>query len=158
MIGCTTSNWSGQRRLRKIRRLYHGQLLPFQMMLIMGIPFMIGVAMIIYGLTQYEPTANWRLVTIGFMVAMATAAFKLMLDRDSVAVLQRVRDRLVRINQELDGYRNGESAHTANDALRNELAHAERDLIELQNRITSDPSYEATHLRPVGDYEESVPR
>lgn len=107
--------------IAQIRELHRDQMMPFRTTMAMGVPFMIGVAMIIYGLTQYTPVANWRMVGLGFLITAATAIIKMVIDRDRNEVLEHARARLERVNHDLEGYRASETNHGNTEVLGEQL-------------------------------------
>lgn len=134
--------------IARIRELYRDQMMPFRTIMAMGVPFMIGIAMIIYGLTQYTPTANWRMVMLGFLISAATAIIKMIIDRDRTEVLETSRGRLERINHDIESYRASDASQGATDVLREQLMAAEAELGELHARFahagaTYEPSVAA---------------
>ncbi len=118
----------------RIKRLYREQLLPFHTLVMLGIPFMIGVGCVIYGLFMYNGEANWKMVLIGLGIAFFTAMAKLTLDRGTGDMLAVARERLAQVNHQLEAFSVGR--HDNSPELMRELELAERELAELQHRYT----------------------
>ncbi len=118
-----------------LRYLHDGQLLPFQTILVLGLPFVAGVAMVIYGVTQFQPHANWRLVSAGILTAGAVSLIKFMLDQDRSDVIHRARSRLARIDEELQLSQTDETGGTEREFLHAQLVDAENHLADLQSRM-----------------------
>lgn len=124
-----------------VNRLYAGQMMPFRMTMALGIPFMIGVAMIIWGLVMTPPVTNWRLVVLGFMAALITSMIKISMDQGTRDSLQAARSDLSRVNYQIDEiFSSRDESAVSGVSVQRQLEEAERDLARLQQRFASrDP-------------------
>ncbi len=119
----------------QLRRLYRDQLLPFPIVMALGVPFMIGVGMVIYGLFMNNGQTNWQFVLFGLAISLFTSLIKMSMDRGSSEMLDAARNNMLRIDHQIEqfaGTRDGETT----GAIQNELEMAERHLAELQTRFT----------------------
>lgn len=131
--------------IEDLRYLHEQQLLPLQSLIMLGIAFVAGVVMVIYGVTQFKPYANWKLVGVGMLITGAVSLIKMMLDRDRSDVLDRARMRLTQIDDELAQLQGTESTDTSH--WQKQLAEAEHQLAELRSRLSRVPVAEPE--RPV---------
>ncbi len=135
----------------ELQQLYAEQMMPFQMMMILGIPFVIGVMMIIWGLAMTAPEPNWQLVILGFLAAVISSLIKISMDQSTRDLLAAKRERYARVHhqiEEIAGAR--ETAAVQGVSLSRQLKDAEQDLAQLQSRFASrTPDLEST----VGGYD-----
>ncbi len=121
-----------------VGRLYARQLMPFRMALALGAPFMVGVAMILYGLVLRRGNTDWRLILLGFAAAATSALLKMSADRGTSDVLQSARHRLGRVQQLIDEITTlGERGAVPGMALTRQIEEAEREVARLQTQIGS---------------------
>ncbi len=132
-----------------IRRLYAGQLMPFRTMLALGVPFTIGVAMIIHGLIINDGPTQWELVIIGFMAAVAASLIKISNDRGQYEMLHGTRRQLARVRHQIDQV-SATREHVARTGVNiaRQLEEAQHHLAQLTSRFASrepstapDPSF-----------------
>ncbi len=117
----------------QVRRLYARQLMPFRMTIALGVPFMIGIGMIIYGLVMSAGVTNWRLVLLGFTATIASSMVKITIDRSTSDLLQSTRRRLSRINFQIDEINSArEESATSGISLARQLEDAQREVSRLQ--------------------------
>ena len=121
-----------------VRRLYGRQLMPFRAVLALGVPFMIGVAMIIYGLVLQRGNTDWRLVVLGFGAALTSALIKVSADRGTSEVLQSARRRLSRVQRTLDDLSASDNSLVRPGvSLTRQIEDAERDVARLETKFAS---------------------
>lgn len=132
----------------QVRRLYARQLMPFRVAMALGVPFMIGVAMIIYGLIMYNGNPNWNLILLGFAATIATSLFKISFDQQTTGRLHSGRRQLTRLNQRIEeiGAAREQSAVSGVSLVR-QLEDAQRELELLQTRFAS----RETQVSPFGN-------
>ena len=121
----------------QLRRLYANQLMPFRMTMALGVPFMIGVAMIIYGLLMSQP-ANWQLILLGFIAALATTMIKMSVDNQTDELMKVTRRRLSKVTYQLDELAAAhESLGTSGVSIARQLGDAETQLELLTERFAA---------------------
>ena len=121
--------------LVQIRRLYRNQLLPFPIVMALGVPFMVGVAMVIYGLFMTGGVTNWQLVLLGMAISLFTALVKMSMDRGSSEMLDTTRRRIARVDHQIEQFAGARGDTESAGALQHELDVAERRLTELQAKF-----------------------
>jgi hypothetical protein len=84
-----------------LQRLYAEQLVPFRVLLWLGVPFMAGIAMIIYGMFLASDQTQWRFIGFGFAFALATAFLKMSLDQMNSGRLADTRRQVDEIDAEI---------------------------------------------------------
>ncbi len=121
----------------QLRRLYASQLMPFRMMMALGVPFMIGIAMIIWGLVMTQP-ANWQLILLGSMASLASALIKMSIDNRTDEVMRATRRRLSKITWQLDELEaaNNEPGR-AGVSIARQLQDAEQQLEQMSQRFAA---------------------
>ncbi len=129
-----------------LRYLHERQLLPLQTLITLGLAFVAGVVMVIYGVTQFHPYANWKLVGGGMLITGAVSLIKMLLDRDRTHVLDRARMRLAQIDDELAHAQGMDE--TDSSGWHAQLTEAENHLAELRARLSSLPAWETPSTAP----------
>ncbi|MCA9262381.1 MAG: hypothetical protein KDA60_00975, partial [Planctomycetales bacterium] len=104
-----------------MQRLYAEQLVPFRVLMWLGVPFMLGVALVIYGMFIPEQT-SWRHVGFGLAFAIGTSLLKLSLDRANGDRLLDTRDQVAEIDRSISQWM------SRADALDEQLPHSTRPL------------------------------
>ena len=132
--------------IEDLRFLHERQLLPLQTLVVLGVAFVAGVVMVIYGVTQFQPYANWRLVGGGMLISAAVSLIKMILDRDRTNVLDRARLRLTQIDDDLARLQGIDAADS--NSWHTQLEEAESHLAELRSRFSVLPAWESQHVAP----------
>ncbi len=115
------------------RHLYASQMLPMGAMLLFGLPFAVGVAMILHALMMRGTNLAWPQVLWGFLLAIASVVIKMIRDHDRSELLIATRRKLSRVNELLEQGGGGSRAEDA--ALSAQLRAAEQDLEELHRQF-----------------------
>ncbi len=147
----------------QLRRIYGQHLPPLPMLMMLGIPFALGAAMILNGYYRHDP-ANLNLMGLGSLVLIVTSFIKLSTDNVNGDQLLQIRNQLNELSleiEEAESFRD-EFDREWPDTVRpwqDQLVHAERQLQSLRRNI--DDGSTAVHDDATGefeDYDESRPR
>ena len=116
----------------QLRRLYGQHLPPLPMLMMLGIPFALGAAMILNGYMRYDP-ANLQLMGLGTLVLIVTSLIKLSTDNVNGDQLFQIRQQLTEFDHEIDEATATGDAFDATwpDTVRpwqDQLEHAQRQL------------------------------
>jgi hypothetical protein len=117
----------------QVRALYRDQLLPFGTILLFGIPFALGAAMIIHALMSRNGGVHWQQILWGFLIVFVTILIKVLRDREREQLLLTARRRLARLDERLSQY--AEDASVEEAAIAAELRAAEQELEDLTGRL-----------------------
>ena len=142
--------------MAQVRRLYSNQLMPFPMVMALGVPFMVGVGMVLYSLFMTNGLVNWQLVMFGFAIAMFTSLIKMSMDRGSVEMLDSTRGRLARVDHQIEQFLGARADGETSGSLQHELEMAERRLTELHANYSPTGAQPAIHAFESGPSLESA--
>lgn len=126
----------------RVRDLYERRLTPPAMVLFFGVPFVAGLALVIYALYANRSNPNWQQIGWGAVIVATTVIIKLLMDNQAAQDLDLARNDLRKVKDQLDRGE-GLGAPGAYNALKAELRQAEQELRELRQRV---PIVEASAL------------
>ena len=131
----------------QLRRLYGQHLPPLPMLMMLGIPFALGAAMILSGYYRYDP-ANLQLMGLGTLMVILASMIKLGTDNVNGDQLFQIRNQLTEINHDLEDAEafRSEFDREWSDTVRpwrDQLGYAERQLALLRGEVESSNQHDS---------------
>ena len=141
---------------QQVRQLYAGRLLPMSTVLLFGVPFAVGIGLIIHAVFTAQNGLNWNQTLWGFVLTLVSVVIKIIRDRERSELLLAARRKLARLDERLQAA--GDGVAPEDGALAAELRAAEQELAELESQlpeassarhpaVVAGPSVEAVRRR-----------